>query len=90
MLEKVFLGVVSAFRWKAGPVVYDDTMIWRPVMCDLERLLSYPALNVVSVAHMSWSLFIGPGILFVDASLGGVTREDGDRRSESVAVLGRR
>ena len=39
---------------------------------------------------MSWSLFIDLGLLFVDVGLCGVTREDGGRRSESVAVLGRR
>ena len=65
-------------------------MIWWHVVCDLEGLLCSPAVNVVRVAHVSWSLLIDLGLLFVDVSLGGVTREDGDRRSESVAVLGHR
>ena len=65
-------------------------MIWWPVVCDLEWLLCSPAVNVVRVAHVSWSLYLDLGLLFVDASLGGATRWDGDRRSESVAVLGRR
>ena len=59
-------------------------------MCDLEGRLCSPAVNVVRVAHVSWSLFIDLGLLFVDAGLVGVTREDSDRRSKSVAVLGRR
>ena len=39
---------------------------------------------------MSRSLFIDFGLLFVDATLGGVIREDGGWCSEPVAVLDRR
>ena len=61
-------------------------MIWWPVVCDLEGMLSLPAVNVVRVAHGSWNLFIDLGLLFVDVSLDGAAREDGDRRSKSVAL----
>ena len=50
-----------------------------------------PVVNVVRVAHVSWSLFIDLGLLFVDVSLGSVIREYGESRLESaVAVPGRR
>ena len=62
-------------------------IIWWPVVCDLDGLLCSSAVSVVRIAHVSCSLFIDPSLLFVDMGIGGVTREDGHRCSESVAVL---
>lgn len=53
-------------------------------------MLSRSERRVQTNAHVSWSLFIDLGLLFIYVYLGSVGREEGDGGAEPIAVLGRR
>ena len=54
------------------------------------HVLCSPVVNECANAHVSWSLVIDLGLLFVGVSLGGVVREEGGGCVEATAILGRR
>ena len=59
----------------APSVIYRVVSLAMSVVWDLVELCAFPQRASCTTAHMSWSLFIDAIIVFIGASLGGLTRE---------------